>query len=117
MTAEIIREKVFRTTEEEVPHSVTCVVEKMEFSKKMYLFTTGFAIFCVLVTFVLIAFSGFLGISDLSVLGVIVTSCFAEVSVHSGFYIWKAKYENGRKYKDVNAVNYTPDDPEDNLAN
>ena len=72
--------------------------KKMEFSKKMYLFTTGFAIFCVLVTFVLIAFSGFLGISDLSVLGVIITSCFAEVSVHSGFYIWKAKYENGRKY-------------------
>mgnify|MGYP004562300403 FL=1 len=33
MTAEIIREKIFRTTEEEVPHSVTCVVEKMEFSK------------------------------------------------------------------------------------
>lgn len=33
MTAEIIREKVFRTTEEEVPHSVTCLVEKMEFSK------------------------------------------------------------------------------------
>ena len=33
MTAEIIREKVFRTTEEEVPHSVTCVVEKMEFGK------------------------------------------------------------------------------------
>ena len=91
--------------------------KKMEFSKKMYLFTTGFAIFCVLVTFVLIAFSGFLGIPDLSVLGVIITSCFAEVSVHSGFYIWKAKYENGRKYKDVNAVNYIPDDPEDNLAN
>ena len=33
MTAEIIREKVFRTTEDEVPHSVTCVVEKMEFNK------------------------------------------------------------------------------------
>ena len=33
MTAEIIREKIFRTTEEEVPHSVTCVVEKMEFGK------------------------------------------------------------------------------------
>lgn len=95
--------------------------EKMEFSKKMYLFTTGFAIFCVLITFALIAFSGVLGITDLSVLGVIITSCFAEVSVHSGFYIWKAKYENGRKYKDVNIVdnmtdNFT-DDPEDNLAN
>lgn len=94
--------------------------EKMEFSKKMYLFTTGFAIFCVLVTFMLIAFSGFLGISDLSVLGVVITSCFAEVSVHSGFYIWKAKYENGRKYKDVNLTsslnNEVSDDSEDNLS-
>lgn len=94
--------------------------EKMEFSKKMYLFTTGFAIFCVLVTFVLIAFSGFLGISDLSVLGVIITSCFAEVSVHSGFYIWKAKYENGRKYKDVNLTssldNEVSGNSEDNLS-
>lgn len=94
--------------------------EKMEFSKKMYLFTTGFAIFCVLVTFILIAFSGFLGISDLSVLGVVITSCFAEVSVHSGFYIWKAKYENGRKYKDVNLTSSldetSVDDSEDNLS-
>ena len=92
----------------------------MEFSKKMYLFTTGFAIFCVLVTFMLIAFSGFLGISDLSVLGVVITSCFAEVSVHSGFYIWKAKYENGRKYKDVNLTsslnNEVSDGSEDNLS-
>ena len=94
--------------------------KKMEFSKKMYLFTTGFAIFCVLVTFMLIAFSGFLGISDLSVLGVVITSCFAEVSVHSGFYIWKAKYENGRKYKDVNLTsslnNEVSDGSEDNLS-
>lgn len=95
--------------------------EKMEFSKKMYLFTTGFAIFCVLITFALIAFSGVLGITDLSVLGVIITSCFTEVSVHSGFYIWKAKYENGRKYKDVNIVDNMTDNftnnSEDNLAN
>lgn len=94
--------------------------EKMEFSKKMYLFTTGFAIFCVLVTFGLIAFSGVLGITDLSVLGVVITSCFAEVSVHSGFYIWKAKYENGRKYKDVNLTSTlsdeVSDDSEDNLS-
>lgn len=94
---------------------------KMEFSKKMYLFTTGFAIFCVIITFFLIGFSGLLGITDLSVLGVVITSCFAEVSVHSGFYIWKAKYENGRKYKDVNIVDNISDsfvdDSEDNLNN
>lgn len=33
MISEIIREKVFNVTEEEVPHSVTCVVESMEFGK------------------------------------------------------------------------------------
>jgi len=33
MISEIIREKVFNETEEEVPHSVTCVVENVEFSK------------------------------------------------------------------------------------
>lgn len=33
MISEIIREKVFNETEEEVPHSVTCVVENLEFSK------------------------------------------------------------------------------------
>lgn len=33
MISEIIREKVFNETEEEVPHSVTCVVENIEFGK------------------------------------------------------------------------------------
>ncbi|MBE6151713.1 MAG: GTPase Era [Firmicutes bacterium] len=33
MISEIIREKVFNETEEEVPHSVTCIVEKLEFSR------------------------------------------------------------------------------------
>ena len=33
MISEIIREKIFNVTEEEVPHSVTCVVESMEFNK------------------------------------------------------------------------------------
>ena len=38
--------------------------KKMEFSKKMYLFTTGFAIFCVLVTFVLIVSICLFGLKD-----------------------------------------------------
>lgn len=33
MVSEIIREKVFNVTEEEVPHSVTCVVENLEFNR------------------------------------------------------------------------------------
>lgn len=33
MISEIIREKVFNVTEEEVPHSVTCVVENIDFNR------------------------------------------------------------------------------------
>lgn len=35
--AEIVREKVFNLTEEEVPHSVTCVVEQMKKDKNNYI--------------------------------------------------------------------------------
>lgn len=34
--AELVREKVFQLTEEEVPHSVTCVVEQIEKGKQTY---------------------------------------------------------------------------------
>lgn len=35
--SEIVREKVFELTEEEVPHSLTCIVENMEKNKNNYL--------------------------------------------------------------------------------
>ena len=31
--SELIREKIFRLTDEEVPHSVSCLIESMEFGK------------------------------------------------------------------------------------
>lgn len=36
LMAEIVREKVFELTEEEVPHSITCVTETVEVSKTAY---------------------------------------------------------------------------------
>lgn len=36
MIAEIIREKVFNLTEEEVPHSITCIVEQIEKKDNVY---------------------------------------------------------------------------------
>lgn len=36
LIAEIIREKVFERTEEEVPHSLTCLIEKIESKKDAY---------------------------------------------------------------------------------
>ena len=35
--SEIVREKVFELTEEEVPHSITCIVENMEKNNNSYL--------------------------------------------------------------------------------
>ena len=37
LIAEIIREKVFQLTEEEVPHSLTCIIENIERKKESYI--------------------------------------------------------------------------------
>ena len=68
--------------------------QKMEFSKKIYLLNVGLVIFVVMASFVIIALSGRLGMSDLSPLSVICTSAFGELAIHSGFYANKAKAEN-----------------------
>jgi len=66
----------------------------MEFSKKIYLLNIGLVIFVVIASFVIIALSGRLGMSDLSPLSVICTASFSELAIHSGFYSIKAKTEN-----------------------
>ena len=53
-----------------------------------------FIVVCIIVTLL----SGSLGITDLSLVSVGIPAVFAEVAVHSGFIIWKAKVENCRKY-------------------
>ena len=66
----------------------------MEFSKKIYILNIILVIFVVLASFVLIALSGRLSLTDLSPLSVICTSAFGELAIHSGFYANKAKAEN-----------------------
>lgn len=53
-----------------------------------------FIVICIIVTLL----SGVLGISDLSLVSVGIPAVFADVGVHTGFIIWKAKAENCRKY-------------------
>lgn len=77
---------------------------KISFSQKLYLFNMLFVVIVCVVSFVLIGMSGVLGIPDVSPISTIVVAAFAELATHTGFYIWKAKYENGRKYKDVNLM-------------
>ena len=60
----------------------------------------SFAWFC----FLLNALSGFLKITDLSIINIGLPCAFTELGIHTGFIVWKSKVENCRKYKDVNRL-------------
>ena len=53
-----------------------------------------FIVVCILITI----FSGRLGITDLSLVSVGLPAVFAELGIHTGFIVWKAKTENISKY-------------------
>lgn len=75
---------------------------KRGFTDKLYYYNFRavwwFVVFCYLLT----ALSGekCLNITDLSIVSVGIPAAFAELGVHTGFIIWKAKTENCRKHKD-----------------
>lgn len=71
------------------------------FTDKMYLYNVIFVTAVVIVSFIAVFLSGKLML-DTSAISVIIPSAYAELAVHTGFVIWKAKAENARKYKDVN---------------
>lgn len=79
-------------------------MKKRSFTDKLYVFNLVaswlFIIICVLLTI----FSGYLNITDLSIINIGIPTIFAELGVHTGFIIWKAKVENCRKFKDVNLI-------------
>ena len=71
------------------------------FTDKMYLYNVIFVTAVVIVSFIAVFLSGKL-MMDTSAISVIIPSAYAELAVHTGFVIWKAKAENARKYRDVN---------------
>lgn len=79
--------------------------KKRGFTDRMYLYNVIFVTVMVLLSFIAVFLSGKLEITDTSVLSAIVTSAYAELAIHTGFIIWKAKAENCRKHKDLNAMN------------
>ena len=66
----------------------------LEFSKVIYLINLGFVAVVTGLSFLCVIMSGRWGISDLSPITVICTSCFAELGLHTAGYIHKAKCEN-----------------------
>ena len=71
---------------------------------KLYFLNFKITWFFVFICVILTALSGYLGITDMSVLSSAVTCAFAELGVHTGFIVWKNKVENCRKNKDVNRL-------------
>lgn len=70
----------------------------LNFSKRIYLYNIILVSLIVATSFLLMFLSGRLAVIDLSPISIIIPSAFAELGVHTGFYIWKAKIENCRKY-------------------
>jgi len=68
------------------------------FTDRLYIvnlkITWGFVAVCIIITLL----SGVLNITDLSIISIGLPSAFAELSIHTGFIIWKAKNENISKY-------------------
>lgn len=76
--------------------------KKRGFTDKLYLYNVIFVTAVVLISFIAVFTSGMLNL-DTSAISVIVPSAYGELAVHTGFVIWKAKNENARKYRNVNA--------------
>ena len=77
-------------------------MKRMEFSKKLLVFIEGL----VIALFILTCIAVFKG--DASALVALITGVFSLASIAFGFYFWKAKAENIRKY----AKKLSPEDIE-----
>lgn len=81
-------------------------MKKRGFTDRLYWLnfkiTWLFVAVCVLMTFL----SGVINMTDLSIINVGVPAAFAELGIHTGFVVWKAKVENIEKHKcDMDIMN------------
>lgn len=74
------------------------------FTDKLYFYNFRAVWIFTVACFILNALSGFLNISELAIISYGIPVAFAELGVHTGFIIWKAKTENCRKNKDYSKL-------------
>ena len=79
--------------------------ENQGFSNKVYFLNLQLTWRFVWACLVLTVVSGWLGITDMSIVSVGIPCAFTELGVHTALIVWKAKVENCRKNKDVNTLN------------
>ena len=68
------------------------------FTDKLYFLNLTLSWLFIVICIVITIFSGKLGVTDLSLISVGLPAVFAELGIHTGFIIWKAKTENISKY-------------------
>ena len=74
------------------------MIKKRGFTDKLYFLNLTLSWLFIVVCIVITALSGTLGITDLSLVSVGIPAVFAELGVHTGFIVWKAKTENINKF-------------------
>lgn len=74
------------------------MIKKRGFTDKLYFLNLTLSWLFILVCIVITIFSGKLGITDLSIVSVGMPAVFAELGIHTGFIVWKAKTENISKF-------------------
>lgn len=73
-------------------------MKKRGFTDKLYFLNLSLAWMFLLCCLIVTILSGRLGITDLSICSYGIPAVFAELGIHTGFVIWKAKAENISKY-------------------
>lgn len=68
------------------------------FSDKLYFLNFTITWIFVLICIVITLLSGYLNITDLSLVSYGIPTVFAELGVHTGYIVWKAKSENINKH-------------------
>ena len=81
-------------------------IRERGFTDKLYFLNLALSWLFIIICIVMTALSRTLGITDLSLVSVGIPAVFAELGVHTGFIVWKAKTENINKYR-INPDTYT----------
>ena len=80
------------------------ILFKRGFSDKLYFYNFRAVWVFTGACYLLNALSGVLGVSELAVISYGIPAAFAELGLHTGFIVWKAKVENCRKNRDYSKL-------------
>lgn len=81
-------------------------VRRRGYTDRLYFLNLKLTWTFVWACFILNVVCGFLGVQTLDIIVYGIPAAFAELGLHTGFIIWKAKVENCRKYKKEDVIEW-----------